>query len=379
MRNPKDPHQKKKRSYRPKSKRVAAKKGQNDDSKSDAPDQGSEGSSPADGATEAELEVEDDRQRANPEMVEPELPPMHGRATSAEPVMTGTKVTSAHQPPAALETRASKSSPVRNEGSHGHPAQGDLTPKALCRQLFPSPVNKTDSNTRLASVRGKSAGPLSELPNVCRRSPRLNKSRDVPGTHPKTPVAGEKENKVSGPAQHDDLSHLFNDDDDDFQLPPQTPTPARRSSRLLLKTPSRTPSERQPRTPAAHTSPSAQRALQDAKTPKRDFIMGSNRTVEEMTPCTRLIHEHLIKEAALQNKSSAEPLATDAESPPTRQPDLDFPDLPELQEISPISRQFASLDNTDLSSFNTDFPDIFRTTIQGSSSPPNGYYNFSQL
>ncbi len=62
-RNPKDPNQKKKRAYRPKSKRVAAKKGQEDDSKSDAPDPGSEGSSPADGTTEADMENDNDHQR----------------------------------------------------------------------------------------------------------------------------------------------------------------------------------------------------------------------------------------------------------------------------------------------------------------------------
>ena len=374
-RNPKDPNQKKKRAYRPKSKRVAAKKGQEDDTKSDAPDQGSEGSSPADGATEADMENEDDRQRPDTGVVDAEVPRVHQLATSAESMMTNGNPASVHHLPAGRETRTSQSSPVGNEGlhSHGQPVKMDLTPKPLRRQLFPSPINRTPTKSQ-ASPSGKDTitQPLSELPNFCRRSPRLNKSTDVLGNNPRTP---EKENRVSGSTQDDDLNDLFNDEEDSFLLPPQTPTPTRRSGRL--KTPSKTPSGRNPRTPGAHTSPNAHRASHEVKTPKKDFIMGSNRTLEEMTPFTRMIHFELIKEHPAKTKTTDEPATRAPENPPAQHSDLEFPDLPDLEGVSPSSRPFDSMHDLDLSSFNTDFPDIFQTNIQGSgSSPPNGYYNY---
>lgn len=374
-RNPKDPNQKKKRAYRPKSKRVAAKKGQEYDSKSDAQEQGSEGSSPADGATEADMENEDDRQRPDTGVMEPELPPVHQRATSAEPMMADWNAASVHHLRAGFETRASQSSPMRNEASNNQAVKTDLTPKPLRRQLFPSPMHKTPAKSQ-AAPSGKDAipQPLSELPNLCRRSPRLNKSADVLGNHPKTP---EKENRVSGPTHDDDLNDLFNDEEDSFLIPPQTPTPTRRSDRLLLKTPSKTPSGRNLQTAGAHTSPNAHRASQEVKTPKKDFIMGSNRTVEEMTPFTRMIHFELIKEHATKDKTTYETETKTPENPPAHHSDLDFPDLPDLEGVSPSSRPFGSMHDLDLSSFNTNFPDIFQTNVQGSgSSPPNGYYNY---
>ncbi len=376
MRNPKDPNQKKKRAYRPKSKRVAAKKGQDDDSKSDAQEQGSEGSSPVDGITEAELKIEDDRQRPNGGMTEPELPPMHRRATSAEPTTTATNAAHAQHPPAGMETRATRSSPVHHEGSHSHPLQVDPTPKPLRRQLFPSPTNKTHVKSPATSVKDNSSKPLSELPNFCRRSPRLNKSMDVLNPHPRTPEQDQKENQVSGWADDDDLNNLFNDDEDGFQLPPQTPTPTRRSDRLLLKTPNKTPSHTQLRTPGAHLSPTAYRASQNVKTPRKDFIMGSNRTVEEMTPFTRMIHEELIKENAETKRFAEESQTRNSENPPAQQSDLDFPSLPSVNGMSPMSQQLASISNFDFSGINADFPDMFRPDQPAMGSPPGGYYDF---
>jgi hypothetical protein len=372
--NPKDPNQKKKRAYRPKSKRVAAKKGQDDDSKSDVPDQGSEGSSPADAATEAEQEIEDDGQRSNAEMIDPDLLNMPGRAASAEPTMPASNAAAAHHAAAGSELRTFNTSQVRSEGSHSHPVGADLTPKPLRRQLFSSPPSKTPPNSQCASTKDRHATPLSELPNFCRRSPRINKSTDVLSTHPKTPIATEKENRVSGPAQNDELNDLFNDDEDSFPLPPQTPTPTRRSDRLLLKTPSKTPSRTQTRAPGARMSPNAHQALQELqepKTPPRDLIMGSNRTLEEMTPGTRVIHDELVKEAAAKNKS-----ANFNTIPPAQQSDLDFPDLPSLTDMSPMSRQLASLDNIDFSGMSMDFPDMFPADQLANNSPPEGYYNF---
>lgn len=385
MRNPKDPNQKKKRAYRPKSKRVAAKKGQDEDSKSDAPDPGSEGSSPADGATEAEVEVEDDRQRPTTEVVEPDLPAMQGRAPSAQPTMSGRDPVSAHRPSAGPETRAFQSSPGHSAESQNHLAEVNLTPKPLRRQLFPSPIHKTPATPKGASTQDKIAKPLSELPNFCRRSPRLTKSSDVLNTHLTTPERTNDENRASWSVRNDGLDDLFNDDEDGFQLPPQTPTPNRRSDRLLLKTPSRVPSGRNVKTPDSRTSSSnAHRALQQAaKTPKGDLIMGSNRSVEEMTPCTRVIHEHLVAEAAAKKSAAAAAAAAEEESstktpryPATQQSDLNFPDLACMDDMSPMTRQLASLDRTDFFA-DMEFPDIFHTDVQGTTtSSPNGFYNF---
>jgi hypothetical protein len=373
-RNPKDPNQKKKRAYRPKSKRVAAKKGQDDDSKSDAPDQASEGSSPADAATEVEVDVEDGRQGHTTGMVEPEVLHLHGRATSAEATMSARQDALSHRPSAGLETRVFQSSPVLNEASHSHPAEADLTPKPLRRQLFPSPLKENQPNSQAASAKKNAVKPLAELPNFCRRSPRLNRSMDVINTHPKTFDATQKENHESASGYNDSLDDLFEDNEDEFQQPPQTPSPSRRSDRLLLRTPGKTPSGGNPRTPGVNKSPSADGALQEARTPKRDFIMGSNRTVEEMTPCTRLMHNEILKDHARRNESNTAAPTEIPENPPAQQADFDFPDLPELDDLS---RNFGSMEHIDLNGFNAGFTDMFGTNVRGTnSSPPNGYYNY---
>jgi hypothetical protein len=380
MRNPKDPNQKKKRAYRPKSKRVAAKKGQDDDSKSDAPDPGSEGSSPADGATEAEMEGEENNPKSNASVMErapppPPPPPPPGRAASAEPTMAAPKAGSQYLQ-GEIGTRTVQSSPVHNDESQRQPVEASLTPKPLRRQLFPSPSEKNGASNRNPSSKDNSCKPLLELPNICRRSPRLNKSLDVLGTQARTPDAN-KENRALGLTHDNDLRDLFDDDEDGFQFPPKTPTPTRRSDRLLCKISSKTPSGRTSGTPCTQKTPSRQRLSSATKTPKTDFIMGSNRTVEEMTPFTRMMHEELIREWAEKNKSAEAPnTRTPSNAAAAQQSDLDFPDLPSLKGMSPMARQLASLDKIDFSGLNTDFPDIFTTDPQARSSPPNGYYNF---
>ena len=374
--NPKDPNQKKKRTNRPKSKRVAAKKGQDDDSKSEAAEPGSEGSSPADGATEAEMEIDNDGLVPDTEMAESELPPNLGHAANGGPMATN-KAAPASRSQAGIESKVFQPSQVGNEGSHSHPVQVDMTPKPLRRQLFPSPSKNAASSSQSGPPsKDKTANALAELPNVCRRSPRLNRSTDVLSTRPKTPDPTDKENQVSSKVHEDDLNDLFNDEEDGFQLPPQTPTPARRSDRLLLKTPNKTPSARPLTISGAHTSPSAHRGSSNPKTPKRDFIMGSNRTVEEMTPFTRLMHEELIKDAATKKKAAGQGQMHQAGNSPAQHPHLDFPDLPSLIETSPTSCQFASLENVDLSSMINEYPDIFRTNLPVDASPSNGFYNF---
>lgn len=197
---------------------------------------------------------------------------------------------------------------------------------------------------------------------------------DVLDNHPKTFDASEKENRESASNYDDGLDDLFNDIADDFQHPPQTPSPSRRSDRLLLKTPGKTPSGGQPRTPGVNKSPKAGGVLQKVKTPKQDFIMGSNRTVEEMTPFTRLIHNELMKNYPKEKEKETNMEAPTAipEDPPAQQPDMDFPDLPDL------GGDFGCMQNLDLNNFGTNFTDIFRTDVPAGtgSSPPNGYYNY---
>lgn len=379
--NPKDPNQKKKRVYRPKSKRVAAKKGQEDDTRSDAPDQGSEGSSPVDGATEAEIETEDEVQRRDAEEAHPGKPPDHGPATNTNPGITTREPTAAHHPSAGFEIRAFGSDPPNNEALHNHPVAVELTPKPLRRQLFPSPTNKSPQTSQAASMKNTPVKPLSEVSNVCRRSPRLNQPMDVLKMHMKTPDANEKENQPSTSAYDDEFNDLFNDDEDSFVLPPQTPTPTRRSDRLLLKTPTKMPSGGNLRTPIARISPTGHRALQDlreVKTPKRDFIMGSNRTVEEMTPGTRLIHDTLVKEAAAEARAKkraevpSSVLAAAIPLPP--QPDSDFPDLPPLDGLSP--RQLAAFDERGFLGLDMNLEEMFPTGQRFTNSPPKGFFNF---
>lgn len=376
--NPKDPHQKKKRTNRPKSKRVAAKKGQDDDSKSEAAEPGSEGSSPADGATEAEMEIDNDAQKPETETADSELPPNLGHAPNEGSVMTANNVAPESRLPAEIEPRAFQPSQIGSEGSHSHPVQVDMTPKPLRRQLFPSPTKHGASSSQPSPPpKDNSADALVELPNICRRSPRLIRSTDVISARPRTPDPTDKENQVPCKVHEDDLNDLFNDEEDGFQLPPQTPTPARRSDRLLLKTPNRTPSARPFTTPGAHTSPTAHRGSSNPKTPKRDFIMGSNRTVEEMTPFTRLMHEDLIKDAvATKKKIAADGHRQPVGNSPTQHTFVEFPDLPSLSGTSPTSCPFASLDTVDLSSMMNEYPDMFRTNLPMDTSPSNGFYNF---
>lgn len=376
MRNRKDPNQRKKRADRPKSKRVAAKKGQEDDSKSDAPEPASEGSSPADAATEVELEVNEDPS-GKPNVEEEryqERRPQDGRATSAESTLTEQDSMPALGPSARSSQREVRSSPLRNHGPGSHPRQHevDLTPKPVRRQLFPSPGKKTSPSSQASagSHQGTTAKPLSDLPNLCRRSPRLNKLMDVFSTNAETPNAKGKENQTPFPSQNRDLDDLFDDGADDFHFGPSTPTPTRRSDRLLLKTPNtKTHSGSHLHSPSSHkTSRSLQALLQKMRTPNKDTAILSNENVEQMTPFSRLMHEETLKDLAVAR------LPDLSRNHPSN---LDFPSLPpSVSDTTPRSRQVASLAEID---YDTLDPDLFRTDgidLEAAGSPLSGFYNF---
>jgi hypothetical protein len=351
---PKDPNQKRKRNHRPKSKRVAAKNGNFDDSKSDAPDMGSEGSSPADAATDAEVGIYEDGLQPNQMSSYPPLTG-HGQSTTGMPshpppneyAQRGKEMSSYQSPGACFQhptnaepskgsTQAATSSQQVedhgqgrfqsasvNELSHNHPAAENLTPKPLRRQLFPSPKNGSGSKSQASPGRSGGSKPLSELPNVCRRSPRLNKSFDVFDSQLDIFGGVDKENSFPDMAHPDDLDDLFNDPDGFFDLP-KTPSPARRSDRLLLKTPSKTPksSDQSPfKTPsrssqrlaAAARSPTAQRSSQPPKTPQRSSTTSHCPTAEDvMTPFSRAIHDHLTADRAAKDAEAAKKAEEDA-------------------------------------------------------------------
>lgn len=111
--------------------------------------------------------------------------------------------------------------------------------------------------------------------------------------------------------------------------------------------------------------------------------MGSNRTIEEMTPFTLLIHKELVRDAAAKQKAADEAEAkAEAQAQLVRdaitqqQSEYDLAGLPSLNGMSPMSRQLASLDNMDFSCMTNEFPDIFRPDLDVGSSPSSGFYNF---
>jgi hypothetical protein len=331
MKNPKDPNRRKKRPYRPKSKRVAAKKGQEDDSKSEPPDPGSEGSSPADAATDADLDGNEDTlpkfqaRDGNQELPRPQIE----RATSAEPILAGKGSMRAPEP----LIRAVRSSPIKHDGSRPRHGNG-LTPKPVRRQLFPLSGQKPSPGCQASPGRGRGSmtgGPLLELPNVCRRSPRLNKTVDIFTTNPETPAATGKENRSTGSSSQDrGLDDLFGyDDDNNLPAPPSTPTPSRRSNRNLnlLKTPTaKTPTRRLLGSPTNRQTPQTRRSMQKIRTPVR------NLDFEQMTPLSRIMHDMTAQELAARSTPSS---LTHA--------------------LSPRSRQVLSLGDMDFSTLDPDF------------------------
>jgi hypothetical protein len=185
----------------------------------------------------------------------------------------------------------------------------------------------------------------------------------------------------------DDLANLFEEGPVDIELPPMTPTPKRRSERLLLKTPSKTPQ----RNFGAELSPNAD-LLPSFRTPKGKpghhaalaALLGTaHKSVLEMTPFSRSIHDALLSDAPYAtNVPDQQRVLVDSEvkkTPPKKAISFDFPDLPSLKNSSPMSGdQLINFSFSELTTdhLNSDFADPFATTATMPSSPPASLFNF---
>ena len=386
---PKDPKEKRKRRARPRSERAAARKtsGSNN-SRGDASTPASDASTPQDTATEAagpeEGENDDREGRINGQndgADEPELPPMPKRATSAEPVAEGTRADLTADVSNQTDQRAIQSSPARHHGSETEPIELDLTPKPLRRQLF-SPQNPNSAKSAATASSSDSSKPLASLPNFVRRSPRLNKTKEVFGLEGHIDVTSNKENVTPGRGLDDGLNDLFDDGEGGIQLPPMTPTPTRRSDRLLFKTPSKTPS----RTPGATLSPNVRVSGQKSlRHPAAAALLGTMKKVEDMTPFSKQIHQ-ILSDANPHNLSSSPPRPsavparrTPRKASPRSAADFDFPDLPSLNNSSPMSQnQQINFNFSELTTeqIQPDFQDVSSSDRPMPSSPPQGFFGF---
>ena len=342
----------------------------------------SDDSSPADTATEApdyydndndydETNTgEDDTTDSN----EPQLPtmPQNMRANSAEPVARGlARARPSHLP----ATRQVRSSPGRR-GSEAEPIVLDLTPNPTRRQLFPSPpkVQVRSDPTGMTTAKATTS-----LPNFVRRSPRLNKTKDVfqiPGVAGAVALTTDgKENIMPELHVDENLDQFFDTTLDDGPLPPTTPTPARRSERLFLKTPQRQF--------GTETSPNAQRSP-TFRTPKPkngahpvvSALIGSvkaNQDLSEMTPFSRLMTETMTMGYDAGFLNTPELKQATKKLTPMKNLNFDFPDLPSLNNSSPMNGErtfninFSELP-TDI--LHTDMNDPFSTDAPVPSSPP---------
>jgi hypothetical protein len=389
---PKDPKEKRKRRARPRSERAAARKtsgGGGNNSRGDASTPASDASTPQDTATEAvgpeEGENDDREGRINGQKDgadEPELPPMPKRATSAEPGADGTRAALRAGVSNQTGQRAIQSSPARHHGSETEPIELDLTPKPLRRQLF-SPQNANSAKSAATAVSSSgSSKPLASLPNFVRRSPRLNKTKEVLGLGGHIDVTSNKENVTPGRGLDDGLNDLFDDGEGGSQVPPMTPTPTRRSDRLLFKTPSKTPSRTSGATLSPNVRVSAQKSLGH---PAAAALLGTNKKVEDMTPFSRQIHQ-ILSDAHPHNSHSSPsgPFAAPARRTPKKTSprsaaDFDFPDLPSLNNSSPASQNpqinfnFSELTTEQIQ---TEFQDVSSSDRPMPSSPPQGFFGF---
>jgi hypothetical protein len=195
-----------------------------------------------------------------------------------------------------------------------------------------------------------------------------------------------KENIV--PAEHimeDGLGHLFEEGPIDLELPPMTPTPKRRSERILLQTPSKTPQ----RLFGADLSSNAE-LLPSFRTPKakpvqQNTLMAAllgtvQRDVLHMTPLTRSIHDAITSDAGHGLEDGKARLRSSAKkNTPSKAINFDFPDLPSLKNSSPISSdQLINFNFSELTTdhLNSEFNDPFTTHSTMPSSPPAGYFDF---
>lgn len=364
--------------------------------KRDAQTPASDDSSPGgDTANEAQGAEENENETSNSDEliaddVEPQLPPMPRtfRASSAGPGPKGLQSSFRHRAP----TRQIQSSPGQPQGSEVLPIEIDLTPKPVRRQLFPSPDKVQVRSDPCPAIATASSKTLTHLPAFVRRSPRLNKTRDafaVSARAIEVAVDG-KENVAPAPAPptvDDGLADLFEEGPVDVGLPPMTPTPKRRSERLLLKTPSKTP-QRQfggDLSPNAELTPNFRTPkAKSSAHPALTALLGTvHRNVLDMTPFTRSIHDALTSDLPLPldvaEEEKAPSLGSAKKTTPNKALCFDFPDLPSLKDSSPMSEQqminfsFSELTTDHL---NSDCNDPFIANSTMPSSPPPGLFSY---
>ena len=354
---------------------------------SDAQEPGSEDSSPADTSAEDGADENNDAMTVDggddsgPNQ-EPELPPMP-KSMSAQ---LGRRTVMF----AEVDVRLVKSSPLAR-GTAAEPIDLDLTPnKPLRRVLFPSPGNNRPDQQDGGLLHEKENELL--LPSFVRRSPRLNKTRDIfsDGAAPLISVQAivEVDGKENFTPQtainygYDDLDDLFGDHQEDIP-PPLTPTPKRRSERISARTPSanKTPS----REFGAMISGNAQTTPRASKTPTgklfgielADIFMDTitrNLDPQYMTPHTKRMHAALSDVVTPTSKRShgKTGFTPKGATPGSKSLNLDFPDLPSLKPSSPLSRDDNGLLFSELPTerMYPDFDDILQTDKLMPSSPP---------
>lgn len=144
----------------------------------------SDDSSPADTATEApdyydnenEYDETNTGEDETTDSNEPQLPlmPQNMRANSAEPRARGLMAARRNFLPTVRQV---KSSPGQARGSEAEPIEVDLTPQHTRRQLFPSPdkpLQRSDPTFNAVAMKV-----LTDMPHFVRRSPRINKMKDI--------------------------------------------------------------------------------------------------------------------------------------------------------------------------------------------------------
>jgi hypothetical protein len=209
------------------------------------------------------------------------------------------------------------------------------------------------------------------MPSFVRRSPRLNKTKDILLDFG-DPEGVNKENVPATTFGDDGLDELFDAGGGETEPPPpMTPTPKRRSERILFKTPRRTP--------GAKLSPNVQR-----RHPAVEALLGTSK-VSEMTPFSRSIHEALSDAAEAYAKTSpmhppaGRLLRTPKKTTPEENDAFDFPDLPFLNGNSPMSADpMLQLNFSEFTTdqMNSDFnDDVFNTDMTFPSSPPPSFFH----
>lgn len=338
---------------------------------SDAQEPGSEDSSPADTSMDDAVDDTNDNMTINDESAEntqePELPPCPPKVMSAQLGRRTVKW-------ADVPDRQIQSSPIIG-GTIDRPIDIDLTPnKPLRRRLFsPTSLMKVAENERPALADRQNE----LLPSFARRSPRINKTRDVLQTRTNVValvgemVTDEVKENITPQTLDADFDDLFGDNDnDDLMLPPATPTPKRRSERLL-RTPGRTPSREFGQDTANVQIKTPTQSSRDLA----DFFLDTvtrNLDPDFMTPNTRAVHKACFGLATPTPKRTRFRTGfTPKNTPGKGSMTLDFPDLPSLKPSSPISH----LDNDPFSELATErlepnMDDWFDTDMPIPSSPP---------